>query len=957
MKLSPARIALLLLLLLALVPAAHADGLMLNDLLTGFSTRRNGWLAGIRDFSAWLFYFMAVTGAVWTFGMLLLRGPDFSEFFVTFTRFCIMVALFGWLLDVVPGDFAPANGSDAGSGLAMGLDGAMQILSRKMTGEAPSPDGMLRSGWQMLDAVIKASDGNAVSDKQYGMLSNMAIVAMIALALAAVNIVLLSVTLWILAYAGVFLLGFAGARWSSDIAIGYFKTVLAVVVSLLALRLVAVVAAAQIDLLFASQVNGRLTLQGVAMMMVLSVAVAVIMTRLPGLLSSAILGASVARGGAYSVSVQALAAAGTAVSSSSQSMREDARQAYERLARTSAGTTESNSRLYDTAVPSPVMPTYANVTAPYGNYASLQFRTGNGFEPGTGGGAAPPRPSPAVVVSPQSSPESSDWTRSTWASRQRDPGQDAVFDTSVEQRRHRAGTSAASIGGVQGAAPMWQEPARQERRQAANTAAAAGSSAAQAVLSTAATRVEGTPLPSSPREGVRDGSSSLRSTQAGRDDQRQPMDTTTMRRHATTMDDALLHQPGARRDERSDNGRDLRSPSQGAAETRLRQPGDTLQDARPSDEHGPSRAGDTRLRQPFVSGSGQPGAAETGRAQGQMPHRPEQTVRGERGIAGTQTNDSSLRERDGTTAVPGGKRDDALPGRHPVGELRDEAARLTGSRTGSVVTPSPSGRESGAPSDAVPSPRPGDAPARNGRSAPPGIEPGGTGARGADVPARSLDQSTGKAGMADVPRARDGGTPPPDERNSDRGSAPQPGDARAGAARDGSAAPHARGGAAPPADRQPEGTAPVGSTDRQTVSRGASAASSTKDPHGIASRDRTADGRALAGRERTADERGRQPTKGVRDRDVSAPRGQGAAPPGPPGAPAVGAPHDPRRRPGRLLGEMLGEEDAAMQREQDTRRKDGSRLRGRHPEPADDEDEIARFRDGDRDPDGEGEGR
>ncbi|MDV3470246.1 type IV secretion system protein [Stenotrophomonas sp. C3(2023)] len=936
MKLSSARIAMVLLLLLALVPAAHANGLMLNDLLTGFSAKRNGWLTGMRDFSAWLFYFMAVTGAVWTFGMLLLRGPDFSEFFVTFMRFCIMVALFGWLLDVVPGDFTPATGSDAGSGLAMGLDSAMQTLSRKMTGEAPSPDGMLRSGWQMLDAVIKASDGDAVTDKQYGMLSNMAIVAMIALALAAVNIVLLSVTLWILAYAGIFLLGFAGARWSSDIAIGYFKTVLAVVVSLLALRLVAVVAAAQIDLLFASQVNGRLTLQGVAMMMVLSVAVAVIMTRLPGLLSSAILGASVARGGAYSVSVQALATAGSAVSSSSQSMREDARQAYERLARTSAGTTESNSRLYDTAVPSPVMPTYANVAAPYGNYASLQFRSGNGFEPGTGGGAAPSHSSPAVVVSPQSSPESSDWTRSTWASRQRDAGQDAVFDTSVEQRRHRAGTPVASVGGVQDAAPMWQEPARQERRQAANTAAAAGSGAASAALGTAATRVDGTPPPSPLRDGMRDGTSSLRSTQAARDDQRQPMDTTTMRRHATTMDDALLHQPGARRSERSDIGRDLSSPSQGTAETRLRQPDGALQAVRPSEEQGRSRTDETRFRQQYAPGGGQPSAPETARVSGQMPHRQEEALRGERGergMAGTQQNGSSLRERDGTAAVPVGKRDDVVIGRHPVGERGDESARLVGSRTGSAATPSPSGRESGAPADAAPSLRPGVAPARSSKPAPSGVEPGGSAARGEDVPALSRGQSAGKTGVADVARARHGDTPAPGERSGDRGSTPSPGDSRTGAARDGSTAPRAGGGAVPPAEHQAEGTAPVGSTDRQTVSRSATGDTSTKDPHGTASPGRTADGRPLAGGERTANERGRETIVGTRD--VPAQRGSGAALP------------DARRRPGRLLGDVLSEEEAADRRERETRRNGMSSAGGRNQEPVDDEDEIARFRDGD----------
>jgi type IV secretion system protein VirB6/type IV secretion system protein TrbL len=31
---------------------------------------------------------------------------------------------------------------------------------------------------------------------------------------------------WVLAYGGVFFLGFGGSRWTSDLAINYYKTVL-----------------------------------------------------------------------------------------------------------------------------------------------------------------------------------------------------------------------------------------------------------------------------------------------------------------------------------------------------------------------------------------------------------------------------------------------------------------------------------------------------------------------------------------------------------------------------------------------------------------------------------------------------------------------------------------------------------------------------------------------------------
>ena len=65
----------------------------------------------------------------------------------------------------------------------------------------------------------------------------MAAIILIILALVSINMVLLLVSGWILAYAGIFFLGFGGSRWTSDIAINYYKTVLGVAVSLFAMVL------------------------------------------------------------------------------------------------------------------------------------------------------------------------------------------------------------------------------------------------------------------------------------------------------------------------------------------------------------------------------------------------------------------------------------------------------------------------------------------------------------------------------------------------------------------------------------------------------------------------------------------------------------------------------------------------------------------------------------------------
>ncbi len=60
---------------------------------------------------------------------------------------------------------------------------------------------------------------------------------MLLLAAVAVNMLLILVSAWILMYAGIFFLGFGGSRWTSDMAINYYRTVLGVAVQLMAMVL------------------------------------------------------------------------------------------------------------------------------------------------------------------------------------------------------------------------------------------------------------------------------------------------------------------------------------------------------------------------------------------------------------------------------------------------------------------------------------------------------------------------------------------------------------------------------------------------------------------------------------------------------------------------------------------------------------------------------------------------
>jgi type IV secretion system protein TrbL len=64
---------------------------------------------------------------------------------------------------------------------------------------------------------------------------------------------------YVLAYAGVIFLGFGGARWTSDIALNYFKTVVAVGASLMTMVLIVGVGKTFLDQYYAATGEGRLS--------------------------------------------------------------------------------------------------------------------------------------------------------------------------------------------------------------------------------------------------------------------------------------------------------------------------------------------------------------------------------------------------------------------------------------------------------------------------------------------------------------------------------------------------------------------------------------------------------------------------------------------------------------------------------------------------------------------------
>lgn len=97
-----------------------------------------------------------------------------------------------------------------------------------------SPSSLVDIGFKIYDAAQENLDiWSATSIAAY----IISLIILVIFALIGINMLLQLCSAWVLAYAGVFFLGFGGSKWTSDMAVNYFKTVLGLGASLMTMTL------------------------------------------------------------------------------------------------------------------------------------------------------------------------------------------------------------------------------------------------------------------------------------------------------------------------------------------------------------------------------------------------------------------------------------------------------------------------------------------------------------------------------------------------------------------------------------------------------------------------------------------------------------------------------------------------------------------------------------------------
>ena len=268
------RIAWLLLLWLAVFsvrayaagPGATSDDVM-DNVLNRYATVASTWGGLMTTRATWLFWLLVVISMVWTFGLMALRKADIGEFFAEFIRFTMFTGFFWWLL---------MNGPR----FATDIMTSLRMIGAQASGlpNTLAPSGIVDIGFDIFNKVVDQSTVWKPMDSLFGLLLSMAI--LLVFALIGVNMLLLLISGWIFAYAGVFILGFGGSRWTSDMAIGYFKSILNIGLQLMTMVLLVGIGKSFVDSYYVSMSAG-MTLKELAVMAVVAAILLALVAKVP----------------------------------------------------------------------------------------------------------------------------------------------------------------------------------------------------------------------------------------------------------------------------------------------------------------------------------------------------------------------------------------------------------------------------------------------------------------------------------------------------------------------------------------------------------------------------------------------------------------------------------------------------------------------------------------------------
>jgi len=262
--------------------AADSSSNILNNVTSQFQAQASTWGGIITGYATWLFWVLCTISLVWTGGALVLKRADIGEFFAEFIRFCVFFGFFLWLLQ-----------NAAGIGTAI-INSLIQIGANASQTGAANPSAVMDIGFQIFYKVMQQTSVWSPVDSLIGAL--LGGIILICIALIAANMTIMLCSAWILLYGGIFFLGFGGSRWTSEIAIHYYKTLIGMGASLMAMVLMIGIAQSIVTQYYNNMSTG-IQVNELATIMVVALILLALIHRVPHLIAGVISGASIGHSG------------------------------------------------------------------------------------------------------------------------------------------------------------------------------------------------------------------------------------------------------------------------------------------------------------------------------------------------------------------------------------------------------------------------------------------------------------------------------------------------------------------------------------------------------------------------------------------------------------------------------------------------------------------------------------
>lgn len=245
---------------------------MLNRIQSEFTYSAKAWADVIKKYALYLFVTLGIINFAVKIGFeAALEGIEFQKLLASVVKYFLIFGFFFWLLDNGP-SFA---GKILNSFIMMG--------NESVSGGGTQSFGVHNILDTAFSIFNKISETLSIRKPVHSMIMGiLALAIFIVMALIAANFLVEVISAWVMVYAGFFVLAFGSADWTRDMAISYFKLVIATGLKLMTIILMVGISAnilnTQVELV---EKAGSVVVNDILVMFITSVILLVIITKVP----------------------------------------------------------------------------------------------------------------------------------------------------------------------------------------------------------------------------------------------------------------------------------------------------------------------------------------------------------------------------------------------------------------------------------------------------------------------------------------------------------------------------------------------------------------------------------------------------------------------------------------------------------------------------------------------------